>query len=40
MISVDISNLWGEVSLPDLLSLEQEVFAAHKLLVEGKGPGN
>ncbi len=40
MISVDISNFWGDVSLPDLLSMEQEVHAAHRLLIEGKGAGN
>ena len=39
MIRVDISNIWGDLSLPDLLSCEQEVFDAHKLLMEGKGPG-
>ena len=40
MIKVDISNVWGELSLPDLLSTEQEVFNAHKTLTEGKGPGS
>ena len=40
MISVDISNLWGDLSLPDLLAKEKDVHAAHKLLLEGKGPGN
>ena len=40
MINVDISNVWGQVSLPDLLSLEQEVFAAHQTLTEGSGEGN
>ncbi len=40
MIKVDISNVWGEVSLPDLLALEKEVFAAHQTLTEGDGPGN
>ena len=28
MIKVDISNIWGELSLPDLLASEQEVFNA------------
>ena len=32
MIRVDISNIWGEVSLPDLLSLEREIFDAHMQL--------
>ena len=40
MIKVDISNIWGQLSLPDLLALEQEVFAAHKTLTEGTGKGN
>ena len=40
MIKVDISNVWGQVSLPDLLALEKEVFAAHNTLTEGNGPGN
>ncbi len=40
MIKLDISNVWGDLSLPDLLAAEQEVFNAHKLLTDGKGPGN
>ena len=40
MIKVDISNIWGEVSLPDLLSLEKEVFDAHNLVSEGTGAGS
>ena len=40
MINVDISNIWGNLSLNDLLSREKDVLAAHKLLLEGKGPGN
>ena len=40
MIKVDISNVWGQVSLPDLLAMEKEVFAAHKTLAEGTGAGN
>ena len=40
MLNVDISNIWGEYTLNDLLSLEKEVFAAHKTLIEGKGPGS
>ncbi len=40
MIKVDISNVWGEVSLPDLLALEAEVAAAHNTVVEGTGAGN
>lgn len=30
MICVDISNVWGQLSLPDLLALEQDVAAAHE----------
>ena len=40
MIKVDISNVWGQVSLPDLLAMEKEVFAAHKTLSERTGAGN
>ena len=40
MIKVDISNVWGQQSLPDLLALEKEVFNAHKTLTEGTGEGN
>ena len=35
MIQVDISNIWGEVALPDLLSVEKEISAAHMELAEG-----
>ena len=37
MIQVDISNVWGTLSLPDLLSIEKEVFDAHTMLAEGTG---
>ena len=40
MIKVDISNVWGDLSLSDMLNCEQEVFNAHQLLTEGKGPGS
>ena len=40
MIKVDISNIWGQVSLPDLLATEKEVFAAHQALTEGSGEGS
>ncbi len=40
MIKVDISNVWGQVSLPELLKLEKEVFDAHNTLTDGTGPGN
>ena len=39
MISVDISNIWGEVALPDLLAIESEVAAVHEMLMEGTGAG-
>lgn len=37
MIEVDISNVWGELSLPDLLAMEKEVFDAHRKLTEDSG---
>ena len=40
MIKVDISNVWGQLTLPELLATEKEVFAAHKTLSEGTGAGN
>ena len=39
MIKVDISNVWGELSLRDLLAAEKEVFAAHMALTDGSRPG-
>jgi len=39
MITVDISNVWGDISLPDLLSMEREIFDAHVKLTEGTGAG-
>ena len=40
MIQVDISNVWGQLTLPELLSMEREVFAAHMLLTERNGAGS
>lgn len=40
MINVDISNIWGQASLPDLLALEAKISAAHSALTEGTGPGS
>ena len=40
MINVDISNVWGLVSLPDLLNMEKEVFDAHMTLTDGTGEGS
>ncbi len=33
MIQVDISNIWGELSLPDLLGLEADIFTAYRALM-------
>ena len=40
MITVDISNIWGDLSLPDLLSAEKEVFDAHMKLTDRDGEGS
>ena len=40
MISVDISNVWGQLALPDLLAIEKEAAAAHETLMEGSGEGS
>ena len=32
MMEVDISNIWGEISLPDLLKLEKDLFDAHRMV--------
>ena len=40
MINVDLSNVWGEISLMNLLTMEKEVFDAHMALSEGTGAGN
>ncbi len=39
MISVDMSNVWGQMSLPDLLELEKDVAVAHEALAERTGAG-
>ena len=39
MIQVDLSNIWGEVSLPELLGIEKELLDAHMQLTEGTGAG-
>ena len=39
MITVDISNVWGQIDLSDLLAIEKEVSAAHMALSEGTGAG-
>ena len=40
MINVDISNVWGQLSLPDLLAMESDVFAAHQTLTDRNGEGS
>ena len=40
MITVDISNIWGDLSLPELLSAEKEVFDAHMKLTDRDGEGS
>ena len=40
MIHVDISNIWGELSLPQLLSIEAELSAAHMTVTEASGAGS
>ena len=40
MINVDISNVWGQISLPGLLAMEHEIFDAHMALTEGTGAGS
>ena len=39
LISVDISNVWGQIALPDLLAMEEEVASAHEKLAEGTEEG-
>ncbi len=40
MIKVDISNVWGQLTLPELLATEKDVAAAHMTLSQGTGVGN
>ena len=40
MITVDISNIWGELSLPELLQAEKSVFDAHMQLTDQNGRGS
>ena len=40
MIHVDISNIWGELSLTDLLSIEADLSAAHMKLTDRNGAGS
>ena len=40
MITVDISNIWGELSLPELLQAEKSVFDAHMQRTDKNGRGS
>ena len=40
MINVDISNVWCQQSLRDLLAMEKDVFDAHMMLTDGNGEGS
>ena len=40
MITVYISNIWGELSLPELLQAEKAVFDAHMMLTDKNGRGS
>lgn len=40
VINVDISNIWGQLSLADLLAMEKEVAAAHETLTRRDGAGS
>lgn len=40
LICVDISNVWGQIALPDLLAMEAEVADAYEKLMDGTGEGN
>lgn len=40
MIQMDISNVWGEISLPELLELERNVFDAHNALTAEQPGGS
>ena len=39
MIQIDISNIWGQIDLPDLLAIEKEAMDAHQTLSSGTGKG-
>lgn len=40
MIQMDISNVWGEISLPELLELEKDVVEAHNALTQEPEDGS
>lgn len=40
VITVDISDVWGELTLPELLNTERDVFNAHQTLAQGSGEGS
>ena len=37
MITVDISNIWGQLALPDFLAMEKDVAQAHEALLASDG---
>ena len=39
MITVDISNVWCDLSLPELLAIEKDIHDAHAQLADGTGTG-
>ena len=39
MVTADLSNLWGDLKLNDVLGMEEAVAAAHARLSDGTGPG-
>lgn len=40
LICVDMSNVWGQITLPNLLAVESEVADAHETLMAGTGEGS
>ena len=40
MITVDISNVWGQTDLQDLLAIEAEASNAYQMLIERNGAGS
>ena len=40
MINVDISNVWGQLTLADLLAIEKEAADAFDMLMDGTGEGS
>ena len=40
MLQTDISNIWDSIEFSALMGMEERLRDAHKLLSDGKGPGN